>query len=91
MLGEDSDEEDEKEEKSERSQNSDTSCSWGMGEDAEEDEVEENPIAIDFQDVQDAFYMKDPRKALQGFFDREGEELEYEYDDRGHNSWLCRI
>lgn len=43
-----------------------------LGEDAEEDEVEENPIAIDFQDVQDAFYMKDPRKALQGFFDREG-------------------
>ncbi|NWW26852.1 NADAP protein, partial [Falcunculus frontatus] len=61
------------------------------GEDAEEDEAEENPIAVDFQDVQDAFYMKDPRKALQGFFDREGEELEYEYDDRGHNSWLCRI
>ncbi|XP_032841169.2 kanadaptin [Tyto alba] len=91
MLGEDSDEEDEKEERSEKSQNSDMSCSWGMGEDAEEDEVEENPIAIDFQDVQDAFYMKDPRKALQGFFDREGEELEYEYDDRGHNSWLCRI
>ncbi|XP_041332791.1 kanadaptin [Pyrgilauda ruficollis] len=91
MLGEDSDEEDEKEERNERSENSDMSCSWGMGEDAEEDEVEENPIAVDFQDVQDAFYMKDPRKALQGFFDREGEELEYEYDDRGHNSWLCRI
>ncbi|NWZ78993.1 NADAP protein, partial [Poecile atricapillus] len=62
-----------------------------LGEDAEEDEIEENPIAVDFQDVQDAFYMKDPRKALQGFFDREGEELEYEYDDRGHNSWLCRV
>ncbi|NWU71949.1 NADAP protein, partial [Pterocles burchelli] len=62
-----------------------------LGEDAEEDEVEENPIAIDFQDVQDALYVKDPRKALQGFFDREGEELIYEYDDRGHNSWLCRI
>ncbi|OXB72946.1 UNVERIFIED_CONTAM: hypothetical protein H355_001913 [Colinus virginianus] len=92
MLGEDSDEEDEKEEQgNERSQNVDMSCSWGMGEDAEEDEAEENPIAIEFQDVQDAFYMKDPRKALQGFFDREGEELEYEYDDRGHNSWLCRV
>ncbi|XP_015712998.1 kanadaptin isoform X2 [Coturnix japonica] len=92
MLGDDSDEEDEKEEQgNEGSQNVDMSCSWGMGEDAEEDEVEENPIAIDFQDVQDAFYMKDPRKALQGFFDREGEELEYEYDDRGHNSWLCRV
>ncbi|XP_035414051.1 kanadaptin isoform X2 [Cygnus atratus] len=92
MLEEDSDEEDDKEERrNESSQNTDMSCSWGMGEDAEEDEAEENPIAIEFQDVQDAFYMKDPRKALQGFFDREGEELEYEYDDRGHNSWLCRV
>ncbi|NWI20906.1 NADAP protein, partial [Crypturellus soui] len=62
-----------------------------LGEDAEEDEAEENPIAIDFQEAHDAFYMKDPRKALQGFFDREGEELEYEYDNRGHNSWLCRV
>ncbi|NXS19950.1 NADAP protein, partial [Mystacornis crossleyi] len=25
------------------------------------------------------------------FFSSVGEELEYEYDDRGHNSWLCRI
>lgn len=25
------------------------------------------------------------------FFSSLGEELEYEYDDRGHNSWLCRI
>lgn len=24
-------------------------------------------------------------------FSSVGEELEYEYDDRGHNSWLCRI
>lgn len=94
MLGEDSDE-DEQEEKEERrnenNQSNDMSCSWGMGEDAEEDEVEENPIAIEFQEEQEAFYLKDPRKALQGFFDREGEELEYEYDDHGHNTWLCRV
>ncbi|XP_038250392.1 kanadaptin [Dermochelys coriacea] len=94
MLGEDSDE-DEQEEKEEKrnesGQSNDMSCSWGMGEDAEEDEVEENPIAIEFQEEQEAFYLKDPRKALQGFFDREGEELEYEYDDHGHNTWLCRV
>ncbi|XP_030413160.1 kanadaptin isoform X1 [Gopherus evgoodei] len=94
MLGEDSDE-DEQEEKEERrnesNQSNNMSCSWGMGEDAEEDEVEENPIAIEFQEEQEAFYLKDPRKALQGFFDREGEELEYEYDDHGHNTWLCRV
>ncbi|XP_074845911.1 kanadaptin isoform X2 [Carettochelys insculpta] len=94
MLGEDSDE-DEQEEKEEKrnesNQSNDLSCSWGMGEDAEEDEVEENPIAIEFQEEQEAFYLKDPRKALQGFFDREGEELEYEYDDHGHNTWLCKV
>ncbi|XP_067420886.1 kanadaptin [Emydura macquarii macquarii] len=94
MLGEDSDEDEEenKEEKrNQSSQSNDMSCSWGMGEDAEEDEVEENPIAIEFQEEQEAFYLKDPRKALQGFFDREGEELEYEYDDHGHNTWLCKV
>ncbi|KAF1509960.1 Kanadaptin, partial [Eudyptula albosignata] len=29
--------------------------------------------------------------AISTFFSSLGEELEYEYDDRGHNSWLCRI
>jgi hypothetical protein len=42
------------------------------GEDAVEDEAEENPIALDFQQDREAFYIKDPKKALQGFFDREG-------------------
>lgn len=42
------------------------------GEDAVEDEAEENPIALEFQQDWEAFYIKDPKKALQGFFDREG-------------------
>lgn len=41
-------------------------------EDAEEEEGEENPIAVEFHEEQEAFYLKDPKKALQGFFDREG-------------------
>ncbi|CAO2604179.1 SLC4A1AP [Lemmus lemmus] len=61
------------------------------GEDAVEDEAEENPIALDFQQDREAFYIKDPKKALQGFFDREGEELEYEFDEQGHSTWLCRV
>uniref|UniRef100_A0A8D0GM00 Kanadaptin n=1 Tax=Sphenodon punctatus TaxID=8508 RepID=A0A8D0GM00_SPHPU len=75
-------------EKLQKTINSDRSCSWGIGEaaDAEEEETEENPIAIEFQEEQEAFYLKDPRKALQGFFDREGE-----YDDPGHSTWLCRV
>ncbi|KAG8123378.1 hypothetical protein E2320_018733 [Naja naja] len=92
MLGDDSDEEQKEIEikKSENSRN-DLSCSWGMGEDAEEEEGEENPIAIEFQEDQEAFYLKDPKKALQGFFDREGEELEYEFDSHGTGTWLCRV
>ncbi|XP_026551387.1 kanadaptin [Pseudonaja textilis] len=92
MLGDDSDEE-QKEIEIKKSVNSrnDLSCSWGMGEDAEEEEGEENPIAIEFQEDQEAFYLKDPKKALQGFFDREGEELEYEFDSHGTGTWLCRV
>ncbi len=38
----------------------------------EEDENEENPFATEFQEDQEAAYLKDPKKALQGFYDREG-------------------
>ncbi|XP_069570765.1 kanadaptin [Brachyistius frenatus] len=71
----------------------DSGCSWGMAEEAapEEDENEENPFSTEFQEDQEAAYLKDPKKALQGFYDREGEELEFEYEDKSHGSWLCRI
>ncbi|TSM77416.1 Kanadaptin [Bagarius yarrelli] len=103
MMGDGSDDDDdddnEKEEKNEenvargRSAAEDRGCSWGLGEDAapEEDENAENPFATEFQEDQEAAYLKDPKKALQGFYDREGEELEFEYDDKGHGTWLCRI
>ncbi|EHH55471.1 hypothetical protein EGM_04683 [Macaca fascicularis] len=95
MLGEDSDEEEEMD-TSERkinagSQDDEMGCTWGMGEDAVEDDAEENPIVLEFQQEREAFYIKDPKKALQGFFDREGEELEYEFDEQGHSTWLCRV
>lgn len=38
----------------------------------EEDENEENPFAAEFHEDQEAAYLKDPKKALQGFYDREG-------------------
>ncbi|XP_067883875.1 kanadaptin isoform X2 [Heterodontus francisci] len=66
-------------------------CTWGIIEDAVEDESEDNPYSIEFQEDREAFYLKDPKKALQGFFDREGEELEYEYDERGSGTWVCRV
>ncbi|XP_053444413.1 kanadaptin [Nycticebus coucang] len=95
MLGEDSDEEEEMDtsegKRSVSGQDDEMGCTWGMGEDAVEDEAEENPIVLEFQQEREAFYIKDPKKALQGFFDREGEELEYEFDEQGHSTWLCRV
>ncbi|XP_054424476.1 kanadaptin isoform X2 [Pteronotus mesoamericanus] len=95
MLGEDSDEDEEMDtpetKRNASSQEDEMGCTWGMGEDAVEDEAEENPIVLEFQQEREAFYIKDPKKALQGFFDREGEELEYEFDEQGHSTWLCRV
>nr|XP_020470200.1 kanadaptin [Monopterus albus] len=94
MMGDSSD--DEKEgvgEAGSRVSNEDLGCSWGMAEEAvpEEDENEENPFSTEFHEDQEAAYLKDPKKALQGFYDREGEELEFEYEDKSHGTWLCRI
>ncbi|VTJ53490.1 Hypothetical predicted protein [Marmota monax] len=95
MLGEDSDEEEEMDnterKRNTSNQDDEMGCTWGMGEDAVEDDAEENPIVLEFQQEREAFYIKDPKKALQGFFDREGEELEYEFDEQGHSTWLCRV
>ncbi|GCC32613.1 hypothetical protein chiPu_0011076 [Chiloscyllium punctatum] len=96
MLGEDSDEDESADVESVEqprppAASSVTGCTWGIVEDAVEDESEDNPYSIEFQEDREAFYIKDPKKALQGFFDREGEELEYEYDERGCGTWVCRV
>ncbi|XP_067841248.1 kanadaptin isoform X2 [Heptranchias perlo] len=96
MLGEDSDEDENAVAESEQQPRlplakAVAGCTWGIVEDAVEDESEENPYSIEFQEDREAFYIKDPKKALQGFFDREGVELEYEYDERGSGTWVCRV
>ncbi|XP_044231944.1 kanadaptin [Thunnus albacares] len=104
MMGDGSDNEDDNGEEEENGEgkskkgqskmsSEDSGCSWGMDEEAlpEEDENEENPFSTEFHEDQEAAYLKDPKKALQGFYDREGEELEFEYEDKSHGSWLCRI
>ncbi|KAM3594737.1 uncharacterized protein V6R79_013287 [Siganus canaliculatus] len=99
MMGDGSDDDDENNEEGEgnkgpsKQSSEDAGCSWGMAEEAfpEEDENEENPFSTEFHEDQEAAYLKDPKKALQGFYDREGEELEFEYEDKSHGSWLCRI
>uniref|UniRef100_H3A567 Solute carrier family 4 member 1 adaptor protein n=1 Tax=Latimeria chalumnae TaxID=7897 RepID=H3A567_LATCH len=94
MLGEDSDEDRELEEEADQlgsSGREEAGCTWGIGDDAVDDEADENPFAMEYLEEREASYMKDPKKALQGFYDREGEELEYEYDSRGPGIWLCRV
>uniref|UniRef100_A0AAY4AFS1 FHA domain-containing protein n=1 Tax=Denticeps clupeoides TaxID=299321 RepID=A0AAY4AFS1_9TELE len=99
MMGGGSDDEEEEKDGEKESSSSgvsskeDSGCSWGMADEAaqEEDENEENPFATEFHEDQEAAYLKDPKKALQGFYDREGEELEFDYEDKGHGTWLCRI
>ncbi|XP_071996035.1 kanadaptin [Engystomops pustulosus] len=93
MLGDDSDDDSPEEEGEEKAQrvSEDTGCMWGMGEDAEEEENDVNPIALEYQAEREASYSGNPKKALQGYYDREGEELDFEYEDRGVGSWLCRV
>ncbi|XP_028421591.1 kanadaptin isoform X2 [Perca flavescens] len=101
MMGDGSDGDDDEEEKEKNKDNKgqsklsneDSGCSWGMADEVvpEEDENEENPFSTEFHEDQEAAYLKDPKKALQGFYDREGEELEFEYEAQSHGTWLCRI
>ncbi|CAH1262183.1 SLC4A1AP [Branchiostoma lanceolatum] len=68
--------------------------SWGMEDDAEEEEDERNPFSLELTDEKEAYYVKDPKKALKNFFEREGEELEYDVEEKGtsfHRQFYCRV
>ncbi|OQR69107.1 coiled-coil protein-like [Tropilaelaps mercedesae] len=72
-----------------------TSINWGMGEDATEDDgpiSDEDPFALDgADDMNEQLYLDNPKKALRGWFEREGYELEYRVEERGSQQFLCRI
>lgn len=61
----------------------DTGISWGMAEDAEdENPLAENPFAVvDDGAHHEELYLDDPKKTLRGWFEREGYELEYMVSD----------
>ncbi|XP_070577176.1 kanadaptin-like [Ptychodera flava] len=70
----------------------DVGIDWGMGDDAIEEDTSENPFAV--IEPKEPLDLKDPKKTLRGFFEREGEELEYETDEKGfgHNrQFVCRV
>lgn len=69
-------------------------CSWGIDEDDAEEEDEgdaENPFAS-IEPENEALYINDPKKALNGYFEREGLDLpEYEFHEAGFGKWKCTI
>lgn len=69
----------------------DTGCSWGMDDDAED--VSSQDLSATIIDPQNEdLYIEDPKKALRGYFEREGYELpEYDIVEEGRGKYKCRV
>ncbi|CAG5127386.1 unnamed protein product [Candidula unifasciata] len=68
----------------------DRGCGWGIDEDAEE-VGEENPYAT-LVPENESLYIDDPKKALKGFYEREGCDLpDYQFTDGGIGKHKCRL
>ena len=55
-----------------------------------QDEDQQNPFSV-IEEQDESFYSDDPKKALKNFFDREGDELEYEFEELGPGKFKCRV
>ncbi|XP_041350933.1 kanadaptin-like isoform X2 [Gigantopelta aegis] len=65
-------------------------CSWGIGEDAEEPE-EGNPL-VSLVPKDEHLYVDDPKKALKGYFEREGYDLpDYQFVEAATGKHKCTV
>ena len=82
------------EEEEERKEKDSKGIDWGLGEedkdgDEEEDKNYKNPFAV--EELDESYFSSDPKKALKNYFDREGEELEYESEQVSFGKFSCKI
>lgn len=69
----------------------DDGCMWGIDMSNVTDEYKENPFAQSL-DLDETFYIDDPKKALKGYLDREGFDApEYETTSEGPGKFRCSI
>lgn len=62
---------------------------WGMAEDADADtDLTFNPYAATNNED---LYIDDPKKTLRGYMEREGQQLEYDCNERGPGQFLCKV
>ncbi|XKL62550.1 hypothetical protein PGB90_002383 [Kerria lacca] len=62
---------------------------WGMGEDADEEtDLTENPFAMT---TNEEMYINDPKKVLRCWFEREGEEINYQIEEKGYGQFRCSV
>nr|CAI5846373.1 unnamed protein product [Callosobruchus analis] len=79
----------EQEEEEQRRKEEEKGIDWGLGEDADEaTDLSVNPYA---QTANEELYIADPKKALRGFFEREGLELAYDCQEHGMGQFQCTV
>ncbi|KAL3874661.1 hypothetical protein ACJMK2_037643 [Sinanodonta woodiana] len=67
-------------------------CTWGMDEAVVEEDEEDEEIPAEIGLENESLYIDDPKKALKGFFEREGYDMpEYQFADASHGKRRCYV
>ncbi|KAF9968021.1 Kanadaptin [Mortierella alpina] len=74
-----------KENSQKQTQGEDDGCNWGMQEDAEDEDDEDAPMdgSVRRPVDPDAYYRKDPKKALRHYLESKGFSCEFEIEEEG--------